>query len=176
MIGCIFSSRMVCFSEKCKDTCPDASCGPNSDCRVTNHEAVCRCQTRYRGNPPNCRLETTTTTTTTTTRPTTTTTAGCCKTIEIKTTDYRLDGMWNHVMDRTGQVHNGRPVYTNRNMQVAWDLRSIASTRFVKIRLYMFMNNENRWIIKRKTGKGENLDHSFHRKAITSLQSQYAME
>ena len=141
---------------------------------MTNHEAVCRCLPRYRGNPPNCRLETTTTTTTTTTRPTTTTTAGCCKTIEIKTTDYRLDGMWNHVMDRTGQVHNGRPVYTNRNMQVAWDLRSIASTRFVKIRLYMFMNNENRWIIKRKTGKGERSDHSFHRKAITSLQSQYA--
>ena len=63
------------FSNKCKDPCPGASCGPNSECRVTNHEAVCHCKLHYRGNPPNCRLATTTTTrrTTTTTKRTTTT-------------------------------------------------------------------------------------------------------
>ena len=54
------------FSNKCKDPCPGASCGPNSECRVTNHEAVCHCKLHYKGNPPNCRLETTTTSTTTT--------------------------------------------------------------------------------------------------------------
>ena len=63
------------FSNKCKDPCPGASCGPNSECRVTNHRAVCHCKLHYRGNPPNCRLETTTTRTT---RRTTTTTKPHC--------------------------------------------------------------------------------------------------
>merc|ERR1712155_285922 len=68
----VLANTDTIFSNKCKDPCPDASCGPNSECRVTNHKAVCHCKLHYRVNPPNCRLETTTTTTTTrrtTTKP-----------------------------------------------------------------------------------------------------------
>lgn len=37
--------------------CQPSPCGPNSQCREVNHQAVCSCLPTYIGNPPNCRPE-----------------------------------------------------------------------------------------------------------------------
>lgn len=37
--------------------CRQGSCGPNSQCRVVNDQAVCTCLPEYLGTPPNCRPE-----------------------------------------------------------------------------------------------------------------------
>lgn len=37
--------------------CNPSPCGPNSECRVNNNQAVCSCKSSYLGSPPNCRPE-----------------------------------------------------------------------------------------------------------------------
>lgn len=39
------------------DPCSLNVCGPNSECRVKNEQAVCTCKSQYVGNPPGCRPE-----------------------------------------------------------------------------------------------------------------------
>ena len=52
-------SNLACIGEKCRDPCPGA-CGPAAECEVINHNAVCRCQQGYEGDPfTGCRRITT---------------------------------------------------------------------------------------------------------------------
>ena len=52
-------SNLACIGEKCRDPCPGA-CGPSAECEVINHNAVCRCQQGYEGDPfTGCRRITT---------------------------------------------------------------------------------------------------------------------
>lgn len=37
--------------------CAPSPCGPNSECRVINNQAVCSCIRGYLGSPPTCRPE-----------------------------------------------------------------------------------------------------------------------
>lgn len=37
--------------------CSPSPCGPNSECREVNSQAVCSCQADFMGTPPNCRPE-----------------------------------------------------------------------------------------------------------------------
>lgn len=37
--------------------CTPSPCGPNSQCRANNGQAICSCVPGYLGNPPNCRPE-----------------------------------------------------------------------------------------------------------------------
>lgn len=37
--------------------CVPSPCGPNSQCKEINNQAVCSCLQSYMGNPPNCRPE-----------------------------------------------------------------------------------------------------------------------
>lgn len=37
--------------------CHPSPCGPNSQCREINEQAVCSCLSNYIGSPPNCRPE-----------------------------------------------------------------------------------------------------------------------
>ena len=39
------------------DPCSPSPCGPNSQCRQVNGQAVCSCLAEYSGAPPNCRPE-----------------------------------------------------------------------------------------------------------------------
>ena len=81
-------------------------------------------------------------------------------------------GAWSAVYDITGQMHNGRPVYKNRNMQVTLDMsRRNPSDRFIYVRMYLFMNSDNKWTIKKEERRGA--DTSFHREAITSKQHNF---
>jgi len=40
-----------------RDPCSPSPCGPNSQCRVVNQQAVCSCLQDYVGSPPQCRPE-----------------------------------------------------------------------------------------------------------------------
>lgn len=40
-----------------KNPCQPSPCGPNSQCREINTQAVCSCLVNYIGSPPNCRPE-----------------------------------------------------------------------------------------------------------------------
>jgi hypothetical protein len=40
-----------------QDPCSPSPCGPNSQCRVVNQQAVCSCLQNYVGSPPQCRPE-----------------------------------------------------------------------------------------------------------------------
>lgn len=40
-----------------ENPCNPSPCGPNSQCRQMNGQAVCSCVPGYRGNPPTCRPE-----------------------------------------------------------------------------------------------------------------------
>ena len=40
-----------------QDPCRPSPCGPNSQCRVVNGQAVCSCVQGYLGTPPSCRPE-----------------------------------------------------------------------------------------------------------------------
>lgn len=39
------------------NVCQPSPCGPNSQCREVNHQAVCSCLPAYQGSPPSCRPE-----------------------------------------------------------------------------------------------------------------------
>lgn len=39
------------------DPCSPSPCGPNSQCKDINNQAVCSCLPSYVGSPPNCRPE-----------------------------------------------------------------------------------------------------------------------
>lgn len=43
--------------EQPRNPCQPSQCGPNSQCRNLNDQAVCSCQSDYTGTPPNCRPE-----------------------------------------------------------------------------------------------------------------------
>ena len=43
--------------ENSKNPCDFNPCGPNSECRVNNNQAVCSCKLQYIGSPPGCRPE-----------------------------------------------------------------------------------------------------------------------
>lgn len=43
-----------------QNPCHPSPCGPNSQCREVNEQAVCSCIQGYIGSPPNCRPECTT--------------------------------------------------------------------------------------------------------------------
>ena len=43
-------SNQACVNSKCKDPCP-GTCGPNAECHVVNHLAMCNCYPGYTGNP-----------------------------------------------------------------------------------------------------------------------------
>ena len=60
---CIIHSEcpndMACVGQKCRDSCPGA-CGTHAECSVIKHNAVCRCQQGYEGDPfSGCRRTTT---------------------------------------------------------------------------------------------------------------------
>lgn len=40
-----------------RDVCNPSPCGPNSQCRVNNNQAVCSCLPNFIGTPPACRPE-----------------------------------------------------------------------------------------------------------------------
>jgi len=40
-----------------RDVCNPSPCGPNSQCRVNNNQAVCSCLSIFIGSPPACRPE-----------------------------------------------------------------------------------------------------------------------
>lgn len=40
-----------------RDPCIPSPCGPNSQCRVVNSQAVCSCLPSYIGSAPNCKPE-----------------------------------------------------------------------------------------------------------------------
>lgn len=40
-----------------REPCNPSPCGPNSQCRVNNGQAVCTCLPNYTGSPPGCRPE-----------------------------------------------------------------------------------------------------------------------
>lgn len=49
---------MLEFADVEKPTpCTPSPCGPNSQCREVNSQAVCTCQNEFIGSPPNCRPE-----------------------------------------------------------------------------------------------------------------------
>ena len=53
------ASNLACINEKCRDPCPGA-CGAYAECSVIKHNAVCRCQQGYEGDPfSSCRRITT---------------------------------------------------------------------------------------------------------------------
>lgn len=37
--------------------CVPSPCGPHSQCKEVNGQAICSCLTNFRGSPPNCRHE-----------------------------------------------------------------------------------------------------------------------
>ena len=52
-------SNRACIDEKCRDPCPGA-CAAGAECTVIMHNAVCRCQQGYEGDPfTGCRRVTT---------------------------------------------------------------------------------------------------------------------
>lgn len=44
-------------AETAREPCSPSPCGPNSQCRNVNNQAVCSCLPTYLGAPPNCRPE-----------------------------------------------------------------------------------------------------------------------
>lgn len=43
-------SNLACINQKCKNPCPGL-CGPNAECRVVSHTAMCVCSVGYVGDP-----------------------------------------------------------------------------------------------------------------------------
>ena len=43
-------SNLTCINQKCRDSCPGV-CGASTECEVINHDAVCRCQQGFEGDP-----------------------------------------------------------------------------------------------------------------------------
>ena len=53
------ASNLACIDEKCRDPCPGA-CGSGAECSVIMHNAICRCQAGFEGDPfTGCRRITT---------------------------------------------------------------------------------------------------------------------
>lgn len=55
----MFYYNNVClvYTEKPQNPCFPSPCGPNSQCRVNNEQAVCTCLPSFVGSPPGCRPE-----------------------------------------------------------------------------------------------------------------------
>ncbi|GFY63482.1 papilin [Trichonephila inaurata madagascariensis] len=45
------SSTQECFKNQCQNACKPGKCGMGAECRVFNHEALCRCPPGYTGDP-----------------------------------------------------------------------------------------------------------------------------
>lgn len=48
---------LLVITQSVVNLCSPSPCGPNSQCRVINEQAVCSCLPEYIGSPPNCRPE-----------------------------------------------------------------------------------------------------------------------
>jgi hypothetical protein len=52
MVGCISNSECpsttACVNRMCVNPC---SCGPNAECKITDHYPICYCKPGYSGNP-----------------------------------------------------------------------------------------------------------------------------
>ena len=100
---------------------------------MSNHEAVCHCKLHYRGNPPNCRLETTTTRTT---RRTTTTTRPRC--------DYTRNGYSNPDTNKDREITaNEMKTY----MTTRYDYNEAYMPRFITRWLKQFDTNKDGRVI-----------------------------
>nr|CAD7425818.1 unnamed protein product [Timema monikensis] len=56
-VSCTPQPMPVMTQASVVDPCSPSPCGPNSQCRQVNSQAVCSCQSQYIGSPPNCRPE-----------------------------------------------------------------------------------------------------------------------
>lgn len=54
---CSLPSPVPIRDETSKNPCQPSPCGPNSQCREINEQAVCSCLVNYIGSPPDCRPE-----------------------------------------------------------------------------------------------------------------------
>lgn len=52
-----FNNHVLDLADVPKNPCSPSPCGPNSQCREINGQAVCSCVPNYIGTPPNCRPE-----------------------------------------------------------------------------------------------------------------------
>lgn len=50
-------NSFLALPEKPRNPCNQSPCGPNSQCREVNGQAVCSCLPEYIGSPPGCRPE-----------------------------------------------------------------------------------------------------------------------
>lgn len=53
----LLTSSIIISAPPRQDPCYPSPCGPNSQCRVVNEQAVCSCLPTYIGAPPSCRPE-----------------------------------------------------------------------------------------------------------------------
>lgn len=53
----IFVNRLDLLADMYRNPCQPSPCGPNSQCREVNSQAVCSCLPDYLGSPPSCRPE-----------------------------------------------------------------------------------------------------------------------
>jgi len=54
---CKFKIKIAAVVEPPKNPCQPSPCGPNSQCRELNGQAVCSCLPEFVGSPPGCRPE-----------------------------------------------------------------------------------------------------------------------
>lgn len=52
-----FKCAFLVISPTPSNPCNPSPCGPNSQCRVINEQAICSCLPGYTNSPPNCRPE-----------------------------------------------------------------------------------------------------------------------
>lgn len=57
MINLSFSTSFIYLDPEISNPCNPSPCGPNSQCREINGQAVCSCVQGYIGSPPTCRSE-----------------------------------------------------------------------------------------------------------------------
>lgn len=58
ILGCVIKSKFLLPGPPPRQNpCSPSPCGPNSQCRVNNDQAVCTCLPNYVGSPPSCRPE-----------------------------------------------------------------------------------------------------------------------
>lgn len=51
------NSQILAVIDEEINPCQPSPCGPNSQCREVNKQAVCSCLPNYHGSPPSCRPE-----------------------------------------------------------------------------------------------------------------------
>lgn len=53
----MYAYCIIAVTPEYVNPCHPSPCGPNSQCREINGQAVCSCLPEYRGSPPGCRPE-----------------------------------------------------------------------------------------------------------------------